>query len=453
MIKKMHPHIFISSTKKDICYCKLCSKLSYKGISSPEISLKTSNNFDIDPLKLKFKPFSVTANYNLPNHIEYLESKKIGISKIKYLVNNFGLKSNILYKAINFMNQIFLEKEISIENIGNIASLCVLIATEFNDCCMHTVSEDYINKNEYDILYYTHCKKEYYQLEQNHINIDSKKEGRIKHKTNLIGLFNYIRKTIKNYKYWELICLKYLNYDLGKYSAYDYIILFFELGIFFTKEKVDIYDLLKTCINILDFLTGDKRSCDYNQYTLAMSIIKVALENNSFFDKIVFKYVYGVDLSKKKYINCSNMINKILKNLSCSIDNSKKLFNNNQLNFNQQLLLTVYLDYLTNKSNINNSKIEGNKKKTTNTFLNNAIIQNNYFNLDLFPYIINNNNIIINNNFINNNININNNNFYYKNCLISNYFNYFNNNKIVFNNNYFIYIKNLINAQSKNINN
>ena len=447
----MHPHIFISSTKKDISYCKLCSKLSYKGISSPELSLKTSHNFDIDPLKLKFKPFSVIANYNLPNHIKYLESKQIGISKIKYLVNTFGLKSIVLYKSINFMNQIFLEKEIPIENIENIASLCVLIATEFNDCCMHTVAEDYINKNEYDILYYSHSNKD--QIKNNQNNNDLIEEERIKHKTNLIGLFNYIRKTINNYKYLELICLKYLNYDLGKYSAYDYIILFFELGIFFSKENIDIYELLKTCINILDFITSDKRSCDYNQYTLAMSIIKVTLENNVFFDKSVFKYIYGVDLSKKKYINCSNMIKNILQNLPCSIDNSKKLFYDNQLNINQQLLISIYLKYFRNKSNSNNNNIEENNNNQTNNFiLNNVNIQNNYFNLDLFPYVINNNNIIINNNFINNNININNNNFYYKNCLISNCSNYFNNKNIGFNNNYFFYIKNLI-SQSKNFSN
>ena len=449
----MHPHTFISSTKKDISYCKLCSKLSYKGISSPELSLKASHNFGIDPLKLKFKPFSATANYNLQNHIKYLESKNIGISKIKYLVSNFGLKSIVLFKAINFMNQIFLEKEISIENIENIASLCVLLATEFNDCCMHTVAEDYINKNEYDILYHFHSKKYLGQLNQNknQINNDLIKEERIKHKTNLIGLFNYIRKTIKNYKYWELICLKHLNYDLGKYSAYDYIILFFELGIIFSKEKIDICELLKTCINILDFIAIDKRSCDYNQYTLAMSIILVAVENNVFFDKSVFKYIYGVDLSKKKYINCSNMIKNILKSLSCNIDNSEKLFYDNHFTTNQQLLINIYLEYLRNRSNITNNKIEKNKNQNNNTFLNNLIIQNN--NLDLFPYVINNNNIIINNNFINNNISINNNNFYYKNYLIANISNYFNNNNISFNNNYFIYIKNLINAQSNNYNN
>lgn len=67
------------------------------------------------------------------------------------------------------------------------------------------------------------------------------------------------------------------------------------------KENINILDKLKYCINILDFITINKKSCDYSQYTLAMSIIKVVLENNNYFDKDIYKYIYGVDLSKKIY--------------------------------------------------------------------------------------------------------------------------------------------------------
>jgi hypothetical protein len=103
----MHSHIFVPSIKKEVSYCKKCSILSYRGNISQEMPIKMYNKFDIDPLKLKFKPVSITANYNLEFHRRYLESKIIGINKIKYLVNNFGLKSMVYYKSINFMNQIF----------------------------------------------------------------------------------------------------------------------------------------------------------------------------------------------------------------------------------------------------------------------------------------------------------------------------------------------------------
>ena len=65
----MHSHIFIPSTKKDICYCKACKKLSYKGITSQDFSFNFFKRFDIEPLKLKFKPITVVANYKSLEHI------------------------------------------------------------------------------------------------------------------------------------------------------------------------------------------------------------------------------------------------------------------------------------------------------------------------------------------------------------------------------------------------
>ena len=411
----MHSHIFTPSIKKDIYYCKICSKLSYKDNYCQELPIKSTYNYNMDPLTFKFKPVSVVANYQCQNHIKYLESKKIGISKIKHLVHNFGLKSMILYRAINFMNQIFLENQISIEYIENIASLCVLLITEFNECCMPSFSEYSITKNENDIFYHSHIKNVSLYNDTIKRNNELIKEETIKHKTNIRGLFNYIKNNINNYKYWEVFCLKKINYDLGKYSSYDYLILFFELGIFFCKEKINILDLLKYCINILDFITIDKRSCDYSQYILAMSIINVALENHSFFDKSIFKYIYGVDLSKKKYINCSKMIKNILK-ISYNLDNSINLVN-------QELFINKYWEKLRNK--ISNKSIKNREEVNNNSHNNNQNnSENQLFNIQNFylnqlSYIINNN-IIINNNFINN--------IYYKNYCINNKPGFINNN-------------------------
>ncbi len=414
----MHTHIFIPSTKKDVSYCKNCKKLSYKGNESQEIPIKMYDRFDIDPFKLKYKPVSVTANYNIENHRKYLESKKIGINKIKYLTNNFGLKSNVYYKAINCMNQIFLEKEITIENIENIASLCVLLVAEFNDCCLPSVAEEFITKNENDILYHSHSKNEYERNKKDNNN------ELIKNKKNLLKLFHYIKKNVNNYKYWEIICLKNLNYDLGKYSAYDYLILFFQLGIFFCKEKINTIDLLKYCINILDFITNNKKSCEYSQYTLAMSIIKIALDNNVFFDKDVFKYIYGVDLSKKKYLNCSNMVKAII-NLSYNrIDNSINIEYNNNNNLVFQLLcINEYLDNHKNKGNNNNNNLRN---------IISCILKNN---------------IIINNSIITNNISIKNNSIYYQNLVINNYNNFIGNKLGICNTDYLVNLNNFQNSE------
>ena len=458
----MHSHIFQPTSKKDICYCKICNKLSYKGRICQSLPIDTFPKFYIDPFKLKYKPMNTMANYNLENHQKYLEHKIIGISKIKYLTTTFGLKSMIFFKAVNFMNQIYLENEISTDDIESIASLCVLLVTEFNECCLPSIYDVYVTNEESDILYHNNSKKV--------------KEDKIKHKSNLHGLFHYIKKNVNNYKYWEVLCLKKLNYDLGKYSAYDYLILFFELGLFFWKANINILDKLKYCINILDFITINKKSCDYSQYTLAMSIIKVVLENNNYFDKDIYKYIYGVDLSKKKYINCSNMIKTNLKIFyNYNIDKTKNLIHNHLIN-NQLQLIDNVVDISENERNSQLNKLTNNEKnersnednyqENNNKILNivNKIkiimlnsglgLYNEKVLLDNLRFIISN--TIFINNFINNNININNNNFLYQKYIINNINNIINNKTGQGQNNnsiyYFIKMKDLQDNQKKNIN-
>lgn len=437
----MNSHLLIQSKKEGICYCKKCGKLSYKGKICKNLPFKCLNTFNIDPLKIKYRPITAIADYNLSNHINYLECKNKGISKIKSLTNNFGLKSMILYKSINFMNQIYLDNELSLDYIDIIASVCVLLVTDYNECCIPSIIEEYFTEDQRDILY----GSSYENNEKNENNTCNglmtflPKENRIKYKSNLNGLFRYIKKNVNNFRYWEIMCLKYLNYDLGKYTAYDYLILFFQLGLFFCEENVDLVEKLKYCVKILDYIVLNKSSCDFSQYTFAMSIIKIVLENDNFFDKNIFKYIYGVDLSKKKYINCSNLIKNIL-NLAVKIDSIKSL--NYTINFNKisglnQINLNKYINtdgenifisqnnILTNgkfnqsnhiKKAIKNHKSdkskddfeEKNKTENNNVFVySNKKIDFNGINHNL----INNNNIIINNNIINNNININNQNF------------------------------------------
>jgi hypothetical protein len=436
----MNTHLLIQSSKEDICYCSKCGKLSYKGKIGQNLPFKCLNTFNIDPLKIKYRPITAIANYNLSNHIKYLECKNKGISKIKSLTNNFGLKSMILYKAINFMNQIYLDNEVSLEYIDIIASLCVLLVIDYNERCIPSIIEEYLTKDQRDILYGFCYENDDKDINNGLIPFNDKNE-KIKHTSNLNGLLRYIKKNVNNFRYWEIMCLKYLNYDLGKYTAYDYLILFFELGIFFCEENVDIIDKLKYCVKILDYIILNKCSCDFSQYTFAMSIIKIVLENDNFFDKKVFKYIYGVDLSKKKYINCSNLIKNIL-NLAVKIDSIKSLnymINFNKINNGNQIYLNKFINsngkniimdnhFLLNgninqsnkikkgkksfKSNKEKDKIEENNKLENNNFF---IYNNKNINFDgLNHNLINNNSIIINNNFINNNININNNNFNFK---------------------------------------
>ena len=427
----MNNHIFVPSSKKDILYCKECQKLSFNGNISQ--SLNCHFKFDIDPLSLKFIPFSSIVNYKSLYHLKYIENKNIGISKINFLVNKFGLKSMVFYRAISLMDQIYLENQVSIESIENIACICVLLVIEFNECCLSNKGDDIIKK-EKEILFRPY-------FENNHK----------KNKANITGLFHYIKNNINNYDYWEVLCLKYLNYDLGKYSAYDYLILFFGLGIFFCKETIDIIDKLNTCLRILDYIINDSKSCNYSQYILAMSIIKVAFEEKKYFDKKIFKKIYGVDLSKKKYINCSNMIKVILNmalnyqlySIICSFNSLKNINSCNYINNSPYLIngfinsdeQTYYANEKRKNKNKRNKKNNKCKEHIYNNKCNNKIIiidsnlnneSRNKFKCDSVHknfFVNNHNKIIINNNFINNSININNYNFYFQNYLKKNNYN------------------------------
>ena len=406
-----HIHTFIPSEKKDISYCKLCYQLSYKGIIANFIPLNCENCFNINPLKFKFKPISYNINYNSQNHLKYLEFKNKGISRIKFLVNSFGLNKMTFYKSICFMNKIFLENEISINDIDNISPICILLVVKYSQCCRHFVTEEYLTKDEMDILYY-------------HSVI---KNGRsAQNITNLKGLFNYIKIKVKDYKYWEVLCLKYLNYDLGRYSAYDYLILFFKLGIIFCKDEVLMIDKLKMCLNILDMIIYDKKFYKFSQYTFAMSIIKLIFENEKYFDKATFKHIYGVDLSKDKYIKCSNLINSIInKSIYSNIVNNIVFLNilNNQEMYSNKYKNLIKENYFYNQTS-NKNKNEEEKIDQKGSCNNKGIIYkyNNFFDFGQFNPIINNKNIIINNNYINVN------NFFDvkynfdNNCIYNNYF-------------------------------
>jgi hypothetical protein len=109
--------------------------------------------------------------------------------------------------------------------------------------------------------------------------------------------------------------LKKLVYNFGKYTCFDYINLFFDLGIIFTKKEVDIINMYESCFNILETIIGNQYFCKYNQYIVAMSVIYLIFKSSNYFNLKVFKYIYGVDFSKEKYKLCINKINSLVTNL------------------------------------------------------------------------------------------------------------------------------------------
>ena len=291
-------HNFLPSIKKGISYCSYCGCLSYKNIPSKKShTSKDRRIMDIDPLILKYKPISLKIDFSLVSHKNYMNDRKKGLSKIYYLSNYFKLDRMIKYKAIGLMDQIYLNNEdVSTENIEAISSTCVLLSIEFNDC--------YINSNNIKLPIYNDIPKTNPNIYNNNFYINNKK-----------ALFQYIRKEINSIMYWQSYCLKKLVYNLGKYTSFDYINLFFDLGIVFTKKEVDIINMYESCFNILETIIGNQYFCKYNQYIIAMSVIYLIFKSSNYFNLKVFKYIYGVDFSKEKYKLCINKINSLVTNL------------------------------------------------------------------------------------------------------------------------------------------
>ena len=197
------------------------------------------------------------------------------------------------------MDQIYLNNlNTPIEYIETIAVLCLLLSIEFNYCC-HNSNKKSLNQN----------KIQNYSIDFSYIN------NKLYSVNNIKNMHKYLMEKIDNLMYWEIFCLKKLDYNLGKYSAFDYINLFFGLGIVFSKKNIDIINIYDSCVNLLEILINQYKICKYNQYIIAMSIIYIKFNNNIYFDKRIFKYIYGVDFSKQKYKSCINEIINIVNDL------------------------------------------------------------------------------------------------------------------------------------------
>jgi hypothetical protein len=109
-----------------------------------------------------------------------------------------------------------------------------------------------------------------------------------------------------------MFCLKNLDFNLGEFTAFDYINLFFQLGIVFTKEKFEIYNYYNKCLNLLDIIINNEKICNYNQFVVALSIIYININNEKSFDQSIFKYIYKIDFSRKKYKFCVKEIFEII---------------------------------------------------------------------------------------------------------------------------------------------
>ena len=267
-------HIFNKSSKTDVSYCTNCGILSYKGRPSLSIVSLVKNTFQFDPLLLKFKSSQFSIDYSNTYSMIYLSNRINGINFIKNQTKYFSFPKNIIYKAINYLDLIYLNNNVPIIFLQKICLICLLFSIEFNTCC-----------TKYSII-------------------------------NLLKFKIYLKKIIHNLNEMEIFCLKCLDYNLEKNTVFDYIDLFFSLGFIFLpkKENFDISFIYINCINFLEIIIEDNNNFHFSNYIIALSIIKIITNYYNLFDNEIFKKIYGINFNKEKFINCEELLNLILCN-------------------------------------------------------------------------------------------------------------------------------------------
>ena len=304
-------HNFIKTKKEKISYCSICNILSYDNNPLLSIPSMTTKNFSLNPFELKFKPFIYKINYQNPNQIQYLKYRRNAINFLKIQSNFFSFPKIIFYKALNNLDFIYLYNNIPVDMIEKNSLICLYLTLKFNERC--------INNNLFDFKNF---------------------------KSNILK--------IEFFKQSEILCLKCLDYDLGKYSTFDYINLFFSLGVIYSnkiKGNIDINKLYYTCLNYLDYVIEDNNSLNFTSYILALSIIKFVLEKNNYFNSEIFYKIYGINFKKEKYILCQNFLNIIILNNIQNSNCSKGIFYTHEI---KKYITPRYSRDSTNENSDNN---------------------------------------------------------------------------------------------------
>ena len=253
----MHTHINEPTNKENVFRCKTCG--CYTFITTQAIIPSQLISYEIFNFQTPQISSSLTIDYLKPNHIKYLSKRRNGIRTIRYLVNALHYSNTVLYKAILYMDTIFLNSEMSLSLIDNVSTICVLLSLQFNECCSTISLED---------------------------------------------LFTLVR-LIPHYNELEIECLKSLQYDLGGYTTFDFINWAFAQGVIFdTEYPYDINALYKQCIVCMNNFIEDDRALDFNPFVLAMTIIKYICEKNQAFHSEIVEHIYNINYRSNNYAQC-----------------------------------------------------------------------------------------------------------------------------------------------------
>lgn len=224
-------------------------------------------------MKLIYKSMVFRSNYsiraiNLNTSTFYLS--RADLVKIIFRVNgSFRYKSLTAHKAIAYFDYIMHNNNIEKNNIPLVALCCYILSAKFceND---PTIPE-----------------------ENKFIEIFSK-----------LSNFQY-NFTVNDVYKWEVICIKKLNYDLIRYTLYDFLHFYFVNGILLindvqtstNSERIKKFEkIYNKAREVIDYIVTNEGDFCFKKknYVIAKNILKLAIDD-----------VIG----KGKYINVVDIIN------------------------------------------------------------------------------------------------------------------------------------------------
>ena len=318
--------------------------------------------FDLNPLKiLNFMRNEIFSPKNvILSNLEEIKRKNLILNMKKFLIKyNFDYK--ILFIAVYFMDSILFKLNFHSKDLDSIAIGCLILAVKFYD-----------------------------------------KNGKIPNLNFFQEILpNYSNFSLDEIKKIEILCLKYLNYNLNFPQPLNFIEILLINGIVFTNDL--IYLNVSSKIYNLPFKIYEKiilANADYlkfNPFYLAFAFVAVSrklfsLEKwNSFFNSI-----FNVSFEEIEYIY-NEIPNLIIKHEQINNNNiliyEKKINKNNIYNKmkNNNILNQAFCKTLNNKNNNNNNNNKSNiiYKANKNISYNN----NNNINNNNFSYNKNNNKI------------------------------------------------------------
>ena len=353
--------------KEDCSFCKKCGSIMFKKNgwninytlkSKKEQISNGTNPFDtIKTMKKNFeKSYPHLINgYNmnkkgLNDEIDenpsksmkiYLKNRNLILTYLKKLTKIFDYNDMVFYQCLFFMDYVF----------------------------SHQIKQE-LCENEliYYLIGYFLCSTKMKETESNEPPL-----------LLFVNLKENFLLSVKKIQYYEVLCLKSVNYNIFSYSAYDWIIQLIGNGIIFNCEIDDK--------NSIIMINGHRNSLVIGIKKLALKMLLDLMQKNVFFKYSPMHIAFSIiQLVREKYLNF-NLINKDLYNklinlYGINFDEYKKCYE--ELKLNEIENISEKETEEQNEQKILDYQYKSNEKKLKQRITKQHSIENNHIINNIF---------------------------------------------------------------------